>query len=183
MRAEGETVWMGMSHMPECIQTGDAVTINLDALAWTRAFTSSLQPGAKLRRLLRRTGGGTMRSVASLIKAENNVSFEVKWGGAEHNMDHDDDARLTLEARCNYAVDHGAGCSASEGKQNELAFFNTHRPPPCHSVGPAFFSTRGSTIYDDPAQHVKRHVGARAAALGHCSRCAGAVRGVELQYL
>ena len=41
-----------------------------------------------------------MRSVASMMKEANNVSFEVKIMGRRraHNMEHDDDARLTLEA-------------------------------------------------------------------------------------
>ena len=78
-------------------------------------------------------------------------------------MDHDDDARLSLEARCNYVVDHGAGRSARSGKLDELAYYHPHHTPHPHTVGPAHLTVLDATIYDDPSHHARRHTGLRAA--------------------
>ena len=100
---------------------------------------------------------------------------EAQWRGAEHNLARDDDERLTIESRANFAVDAGPGWSASGGRAHEVDFDRVHSAPDDADADPNFFSVGGAVLSGDVQQRSLERGGAKAAGRALRGEASGAV--------
>ena len=100
---------------------------------------------------------------------------EAQWQGAEHNLARDDDELLTIESRANFAVDAGAGWSASGGRSHELDFDRVHSAPNDADADPHFFSVGGPVLSGDVQERTVERGGARATGRAMRGEASGMV--------
>ena len=100
---------------------------------------------------------------------------EAQWRRAEHNLARDDDERLTIESRADFAVDAGAGWSASGGRSHELDFDRVHSAPDDGDADPHFFCVGGAMLSGDVQERTVERGGARATGRAMHGEASGMV--------
>ena len=121
--------------------------------------------------MLKRGCAGELDSYAKYLDLmqRRGATIRIQHRGAEHNMELCSDDRNTLFGLANFVVDHAAGCSARSGKDEELRFFAPFGRPPPRMLTPLFLTAGGITVFDPPAEHIRRYGAQRALAVATSS--------------
>ena len=130
-KAEGQTIALALRDVLPGLPLGTEVRVHTDSASWVASWNVVQGGRLKMRRELRKPDMSALHAALQEVGsgAQRGVTIVgAEWQPAEHNLPKADERRAHALSRANRAVDAGAGRSAEGGRDEEIAYLQTHTP-------------------------------------------------------